>query len=365
MEYGGSIGIVIGFIFSKAIIYIVNVMLEDYMYDVMNLSFIFNKIDFYMKVPIIYLLIVLFIVILTTFLSSRLSLIKIDKNIMQMLRNSSDIKIDKKSLNKSSIVKWLFNIEGEIGYKNIKRDKLKSRTVVTSLAVSIILFLTISGFINNYYKTGVLGSLLNFSDSESFKDFNFFTFDLGKTKDVVRYLEENNLINDYYIYEDYMSEDLCISNKNLSDDMKKLIGKDDIYVQSNILHYYGKSYENILKKAGIRELKDNEVIITNTLKTKDGKIKLTNYKIGDNYSIKTKNGEKTLKIAAIVENFKPYSSEYFIALPIVEQLVNENTFKNISNQETYNLAIKTDRPTDVEQNMEKINEILDRTSNCP
>lgn len=60
---------------------------------------------------------------------------------IEAVRQSNDIKVTKKQVKTSRLTKKLFGFEGDLAMKNIKRNKGRYRITVTSLAVSIALFL--------------------------------------------------------------------------------------------------------------------------------------------------------------------------------------------------------------------------------
>ncbi|WP_101842674.1 ABC transporter permease [Halobacillus sp. Marseille-P3879] len=69
------------------------------------------------------------------------------------IRQSHDIKLSKKAVKTSPLVRKIFGIEAEIGLKNMKRNKRRYLATVFSLVVSIVLFLSVSYFTNNLKKS--------------------------------------------------------------------------------------------------------------------------------------------------------------------------------------------------------------------
>lgn len=67
---------------------------------------------------------------------------------VEAIRNNHEIKIAKKQLKTPWFISKLFGIGGEVSYKNLKRSKKKYQTTVLSLIVSIIVFITLSSFID-------------------------------------------------------------------------------------------------------------------------------------------------------------------------------------------------------------------------
>lgn len=62
------------------------------------------------------------------------------------IKKSDSVKLKVKSLKTSKLTRMLFGFEGEIALKNIKRTGRKSRIITASIALSIILFLTVNSF---------------------------------------------------------------------------------------------------------------------------------------------------------------------------------------------------------------------------
>lgn len=65
------------------------------------------------------------------------------------LRQSTTIKAKARQLRVNPIVRKIFGYEGELAYKNIKRNGAKGKVITVSIAVSVILFLTINFVCNS------------------------------------------------------------------------------------------------------------------------------------------------------------------------------------------------------------------------
>lgn len=84
---------------------------------------------------------------LTIFLSTLFPALKASKIMpIDALRQNTVIKADAKRLRVNPLVRRLCGYEGELAYKNIKRNGIKGTVITISIAVSVILFLTISYF---------------------------------------------------------------------------------------------------------------------------------------------------------------------------------------------------------------------------
>ena len=64
------------------------------------------------------------------------------------LRQSNVIKVKARSLRVNPLVRKIFGYEGELAYKNIKRNGVKGTVITVTIAISVILFLTINYFCN-------------------------------------------------------------------------------------------------------------------------------------------------------------------------------------------------------------------------
>ena len=62
------------------------------------------------------------------------------------LRQNNTIKVKAKKLRTNPVIRRIFGYEGELAYKNIKRNGIKGSVITASIAVSVILFLSVSFF---------------------------------------------------------------------------------------------------------------------------------------------------------------------------------------------------------------------------
>jgi putative ABC transport system permease protein len=92
--------------------------------------------------------------ILTVFISAYLPARRAAKlSAIDAIRQTADIKLDAKAVQTPRIVRKLFGMEGEIGLKNLKRNRRRYRATVFSLVISIVLFLAVSSFTTNLRKS--------------------------------------------------------------------------------------------------------------------------------------------------------------------------------------------------------------------
>lgn len=134
---GIPLGLLSSFIGIGTVLAIINHQLSHLFIVKLGLSFY----PLFIIVPLIFMSLV---IILSAFLpakkASKISPIK-------AIRLNDDIKIKSKKLKVPKIVRRLFKIEGEIAYKNIKRNQGKYRITILSLFISIVMFLSFSSLL--------------------------------------------------------------------------------------------------------------------------------------------------------------------------------------------------------------------------
>ena len=144
----GLIGIPLGIISGVFAIYIlvnvVNYILKDYISEGTLLTYSMSWIAIAISV---------FVSIITIWLSCKKSAKKASKvSPIEAIRNSEDVKLKAKKVKCPKIITKIFKTGGEIAYKNLKRSKKKYRTTVISIIVSIVIFISISSFIQYGFK---------------------------------------------------------------------------------------------------------------------------------------------------------------------------------------------------------------------
>ena len=144
----GLIGIPLGIISGVFAIYIlvnvVNYILKDYISKGTLLTFSISWIAIAISV---------FVAIITIWLSCKKSAQKASKvSPIEAIRNSEDVKLKAKKVKCPKIITKVFKTGGEIAYKNLKRSRKKYRTTVISIIVSIVIFISISSFIQYGFK---------------------------------------------------------------------------------------------------------------------------------------------------------------------------------------------------------------------
>lgn len=177
------------------------------------------------------------------------------------------------------MIQKIFKQEGELAYRYTKREKARHVTMVSSITISVLLFLIINGIIINFLE----------NINELKYDDYLISANKEDTEKIIEILEEKNLINDYFIQIEAFQNDYDylraeVPEDKISDEMLEVlknrknttttsaIGEAEYLYYSGEVHRYvvlpyyfdEKAYNYILEKAGLTELKENECIILNT-----------------------------------------------------------------------------------------------------
>ena len=249
------------------------------------------------------------IVIITILISAILPAIQATKiSPLEAIKNSSNLKIGK--VKGSKIVRALFKAEGVLAYKNLRRNKKKFRITLFSLIISVVIFISFSGFMNLFINAqkvnyGQQNYDLNLSSSSEMDEKSLE--ELKNIDGVDRVVATNDYGMGIYVPENKINkenEDLIndsgyfsietVDNKTVYDIVNcstKLPGDFDI----NKINLKEGSFD---KKDAIKE--NGVILVRKSYYEEPGKkyeLELTNYKVGDTvkaYTIEY-DGEKELK----------------------------------------------------------------------
>ena len=135
---GIPLGILSGYLGIGIVLKIVNYLLPD----VFGFPLALTTYPLFVIIPIIFMIIT---IIISAYLPARRAS-KVSP--IEAIRLNDDIKIKSKKLKTPKIINKLFGVEGEIAYKNMKRNKKKYRITIISLFISIVLFISFSSLLN-------------------------------------------------------------------------------------------------------------------------------------------------------------------------------------------------------------------------
>ena len=138
----GLIGIPLGIILGCLAAYILIIISNYYLTDVVQTGF---KLELVFSTYAILVAIILGII--TIYFSALKSATRASKvSEIDSIRNSANLKISSKKIKSPKYIKKLFGIGGVISFKNLKRNKKKYRTTIISITVSTFVFIALYSF---------------------------------------------------------------------------------------------------------------------------------------------------------------------------------------------------------------------------
>lgn len=72
-----------------------------------------------------------------------------DMPVMECIRQTNEVKVESKAVKTSKLAYHIYGLEGVLALKNFKRNKKRYRSIVMSLVLSVVLFISTSAFVMN------------------------------------------------------------------------------------------------------------------------------------------------------------------------------------------------------------------------
>lgn len=358
------LGIFVGIVAIAIVIAIVNVILGD-----MITGF---SLGLVISLPAILVSIVISAV--TIWISSLIPAVKASRiSPLTAIRENNDIKMKSKKLKSPKWFKKIFGIEGEIASKNLKRSRKKYRTTIFSIFLSIVMFISISTFIEYGFKT------MNLFYQKSDYNLSVYYYGLGwdgreKAADLNSKITKLDGISSYSINK--MAYTYAENGLYQSDATKEYLQKLEGRSSDLTLRIYAvneEEYQRYVQKIGgnMEDLKDKAILIDHAMlyggnesegeaKNKRTEINVTNLEEGSNIHLKTvldedrnnvkeldiKVGKRTKELPMGVNYEMGFSNDCTIIIP-----------ENVMNQLYYEYSgiyINASNPDALEQEILKI-----------
>ena len=321
---GIPIGLLSGTVAIDIVFKVIKTFFKTSMFGELDLRVVFS--------PIVLILSTL-VILLTIFISALIPAINAAKiSPLEAIKNSSNLKVGK--IKSSKLVKKIFKTEGELAYKNLRRNKGKFRITLFSLVISIVIFISFNGFVDMFIEANQInyGSITN--------DLTLYENNLLTKEEVQKTIDELKKINglkDVAIDKGYnLNLNVHVDEKNINKDLRESLKQSDYVDMDNSTYNFfdSKLYtpgdfsiSNIKLSEGKFDRKtakaENGVILVRysyqESLAKKGKVVLSNYKVGDtlnctitSYDSDGKESEKEvkLKILAITDEILTGNNQY-------------------------------------------------------
>lgn len=270
---------------------------------------------------------------------------------IEAIRGNDDIKIKAKKLKTRKWIRKLFGIEGELALKNLKRSKKKYRTTVISLMISIILFVSVSGFVGYMY-SGFDAMYKSVDYDYSLSIYGEDTTSSKQEKKNIKERVENSKNIDKLSIVEKLYAQTSITEDRLDTNMRKLIKEKEQVKQYfyqedgkyrigvNVITLNDKQMKEYLKQIGVEKLEENQVILINyvdMLMSAKAEGNLTNFKAKENITIDAEVRQKKSGKQEEV-NYKTVSKQFEIVK------VTDKTPFGVENKDNPTLiAVTTDK----------------------
>lgn len=348
----GLIGIPLGILSGVFAIYIlinvVNYILKDYISKGTLLTYSMSWIAIAISV---------LVSIITIWLSCKKSAKKASKvSPIEAIRNSEDVKLKAKKVKCPKIITKIFKTGGEIAYKNLKRSKKKYRTTVISIIVSIVIFISISSFIQYgfkmseaYYTEMNYNYMVFMQENEDDKEEYKILEDISKLPDA-----GECSINKSNVLTMNMDEKHKAELTEYGKEIKERFYNEENGVridEINVTSLSKEAYERYVSKLGgdYEKYKNGAILIDKNINTNnDGKKiqgNIYTWKKGDIITGKINDTQYNIEILAKTEEIPAgvnilYNPDAFII--VSEDFINKVGYKSIALYSNSNDAYKLD-----------------------
>lgn len=249
----GLIGIPLGIILGCLATYILIIISNYYLTDVIQTGF---KLELVFSTYAILVAIILGII--TIYFSALKSATRASKvSEIDSIRNSANLKISSKKIKSPKYIKKIFGIGGVISFKNLKRNKKKYRTTIISITVSTFVFIALYSFmelafqnVNNELKVS------DFNISLSTNAINDYSYS--------KFLKTVNLsgVEDYAILR---NSELSFTGSHSSKEYLEYFGtkkESDAEEHITIFAIGKKQYDKYIKSLGLNydDIKDKVIL---------------------------------------------------------------------------------------------------------
>lgn len=317
------------------------------------------------------------IVLLTILVSAILPALNAAKTPpLEAIKNSSSLKLGK--VKDSKWVRLLFKTEGVLAYKNLRRNKKKFRITLFSLIISVVIFISFSGFVELFIKANEA------SVGQVNYDVRLWKGGILEGDKIIDDLNKVNGIKKISVRNDY-GVAFDVKESNINKDYKDLIDKTFSKSEKNGETVYDFNYEQntfqftddkdinnlkLINGSFDKEtaIKENGIILRNKSSySEPGKkydVSLTNYKVGDTINAykfsrdendKQKNEPIKLKVLATTDDLLPGNKmSTYMGIDFI-------TYNEVGSKLGYdinsgNIYINSDKSKDTRDALKKIGE---------
>ncbi len=235
-------GMLAGLAGTGAVIQIVNRSFTSILYDQVSLTLVISPIALVLST---------LVAIVTILLSAWIPAHKAVRTpVMECIRQTNEIRVEAKAVRTSAFATRIYGLEGMLALKNFKRNKGRYRSVVLSLALSVILFVSVNAFILDLKQASEMAAAFTTYDvavdCSGMEDAQMLPlFDRVKT---IKEISESS-------YQEVQTYSCIAKSSDFTDDFTKVMGsgnqEEERQVSLNLYFLDDAAYKKMLQKAGL------------------------------------------------------------------------------------------------------------------
>lgn len=248
------IGILCGVLAIVILVFLINLIIGDYL----------DGIKFVYSIPVMPIILSIILASVTIYLSTIFIAKRAGKiSAIEAIRSNNDIKIKSKKLKTPKMISKLFKTGGVIAYKNLKRNKKKYRTTVVSIVVSIVVFLSLSSFIQFGFKMAGMYYVNMDYNMSIYSNMSAYSEETQDKMEAFKEIANFDMVERYAIIRTYS---LQIDKNQFSEYGKDTMRRYGMDVEANdtdkeedyvieIVALGNQEYNRYLKKVGVSDRK--------------------------------------------------------------------------------------------------------------
>lgn len=343
------------------------------------------EIGFYPKVIIVAAILGIFTVFISAFFPARTAS-KVSP--IDAIRGTVVVKGDKAKRRGGRWARLLFSFEGQVAYKNIKRNRKRFYVTCISLMISIVMFVFFSNFIDIFVQSNKIANQAirveaTFADTsdvnlagnlpKQVKELDGIKEIYEMTNKYITYTLDKKMLSDKFVNSLNYNTKLEEYGQNYLINSVRLLGYDE-----NCLKLFNKENKTNIEYDSFKN--NNEVIIVNKARGSQDKTTIfdsfTKYKVGDEIKMPVLNSSylknpDTEQLKRLIDNGKTITFKVagVVDYEAVLQNIPYNSFGMIMSHDSFErltgtseisiIALNFDSPEYAAKNYEKLNMLAD------
>lgn len=199
-----------------------------------------------------YTLLTIILGIMTVFISLIVPAMKLSRiSVIDALKKSDDIKVKKSKLKVGFISRKLLRYDQQLAIKNYKRQGKRSKVIIISLVLSMVLFITMYSFTNQMYKSIINNNSYDLYDLTEIISEN--QEELDKFKKI---LNDNDKVDSYYYHTSIYDARVQLNQDDFSQQLY-----NDGYMNLYIYALDEQSFEKLCKDNDVKYIGEKQALI--------------------------------------------------------------------------------------------------------